>query len=115
MVFFLDVDPYSFFHIVKKLFLEQEPYEYIRSQQSFIAMYQDQVVGLEACMTHEEIIICLDNSVKNFLHNDKASNYGNFSAKGEALQNAFMFFVTSVSKKIKINLSQELCVRIISQ
>lgn len=32
VVFFLDVDPNSFFHIIKKLYLEQEPYEYIRSQ-----------------------------------------------------------------------------------
>ena len=30
--FFLDFDPISFLHVVKKLFLEQEPYEYIRSQ-----------------------------------------------------------------------------------
>ena len=65
-------------------------------------MYRDEVVGLEACMTHEEIIVCLDNSVKNFLHEDRANNFGNLSAKGETLQNAFMFFITSISKKIKI-------------
>ena len=28
---FLDFDPHSFFHVVKKLFLEQEPYEYIKA------------------------------------------------------------------------------------
>ena len=31
MSFFLDFDPYSFLHIVKKLFMEREPYEYIRT------------------------------------------------------------------------------------
>lgn len=29
--FFLDFDPYCFLEVVKKLFLEAEPYEYIRS------------------------------------------------------------------------------------
>ena len=48
-------------------------------------MYKDEVVGLEACMTHEEIIFFLDNSVKNFLHEDRANNFGNLSAKGETL------------------------------
>lgn len=31
MVYFLNFDPFSFLRLVKKLFLEQEPYEYIRT------------------------------------------------------------------------------------
>ena len=115
MTFFLDFDPYSFFNIVKKLFLEHAPYEFIKSQASFIEMFKDQVVGLEACMSHEEIIICLDAAVKTYLHSDRDSNDGNLSSKGEALQNAFIFFVAAVSKKIKIHISLDLCERTISQ
>lgn len=29
--FFLDFDPYAFFQVLKKLFLEQEPYEYLKT------------------------------------------------------------------------------------
>ena len=36
LVFFLEFDAFSFFDIIKKLFLEQEPYEYLKSQQEFI-------------------------------------------------------------------------------
>ena len=50
---FLRFDPHEFMQTLKKLFLEQEPYEYIRSQDSFIEMYRDQVAGLEACGPHE--------------------------------------------------------------
>ena len=60
LIFFLDFDPYSFFKILKKLFLEQEPYEYIKSQDMFIKQYKDQVIGLEPCMNFEEIITFLD-------------------------------------------------------
>ena len=37
------------------------------------------------------------------------------SAKGEALGNAFMFFVTSISKKSKIFITEELCLRTVSE
>ena len=37
------------------------------------------------------------------------------SVKGEALSNAFMFFVTQVSRRNKVVLSEELCLRIISE
>ena len=61
MSFFLDFDPHSFLNIVKKLFMEREPYEYIRTQDTFIEMYRDSVVGLdEPCMNHAQIITCLD-------------------------------------------------------
>lgn len=61
IVFFLDFDAFSFFDIIKKLFLEQEPYEYLKSQQEFIKQYADKVIGLEPCLTHEEIITFMDN------------------------------------------------------
>ena len=30
--YFLEFDPFSFFNILQKIFLEQEPYEYMRTQ-----------------------------------------------------------------------------------
>lgn len=41
MKFFLQFDPFEFFHVVKKLFIEHEPYEYIRTQQAFIDQYKE--------------------------------------------------------------------------
>ena len=67
VTFFLEFDPHCFLNIVAKLFLEQDPFEYIKSQHSFIEMYKDEIVGLEPCMTHEEIIACLDANVKSLL------------------------------------------------
>ena len=37
------------------------------------------------------------------------------SAKGEALQISFMFFITTVSKRNKVTISEELCLRVISE
>jgi len=113
MNFYLEFDPYSFLNVVKKLFMEREPYEYIRTQDSFIEMYKDNVAGLEPCMNHEQIVICFDESVTKLLAKERQS--GTLSAKGEALQNAFMFFVTTVSKKLKIRLTESLCLRTVSQ
>ena len=49
------------------------------------------------------------------LKQDKESNEGEMTVKGEALSNAFMFFVTQVSRRNKVVLSEELCLRIISE
>jgi len=98
MGYFLEFDPHSFFQVVKKLFLEQEPFEYINSQASFIEMYRDQVVGLEPCLSHGQIVSCFDASVARLLEADREkSKDASLSPKGEALQNAFIFFVSSVS------------------
>jgi len=49
------------------------------------------------------------------LEADRENNDGELSCNGEALANAFMFFVTSVSKKHKIFITEELCLRTISE
>ena len=48
-------------------------------------MYKDQVAGLEACMSHVEIIDAIDNKVKELVQADLDSNDGKQSTKGEAL------------------------------
>lgn len=77
--------------------------------------HSEEVIGLEPCMNHEEIIIFMDTQVSAILQQDRESNDGELSAKGEALANAFMFFVTSISKKAKLFISEELSLRIISE
>ena len=49
------------------------------------------------------------------LKKDRDDNDGEMSVTGEALANAFMFFVTQVSRKNKVTISEELCLRIISE
>ena len=115
MSWFLEFDPHSYFHVLQKLYLEPEPYEYIRSQQNFFKMYEDSISGLEPCLSLEAIIITLDEQVESMLVKDKEDNEGELSAKGEALSNAFIFFVTQVSRKIKVSISEELCLRVISE
>lgn len=113
--FFFDFDSHTFFDILKKLFLEHEPFEFIRSQCDFITEHQQEIIGLEPCMNHEEILIFMETQVSTFLDKDREDNDGNLSAKGEALANAYMFFVTQVNKKQKIFISEELCLKMISQ
>ena len=36
LAFFLSFDPFTFFEVAKKLFLEHEPFEFIRTQCDFI-------------------------------------------------------------------------------
>ena len=78
-------------------------------------MYKDQVIGLEPCSTHEEIIETLDISVQQIIAKNKEENNGEMNANGESLLNAFTFFVTQIGKKIKINISQDLCIRVIHE
>ena len=115
LAFFIDFDPHSFFNVIQKLFLEQEPYEFIRTQCDFIMQYSDEVIGLAPCMNHEEIIIFLDTQIAAVLEKDRSENNGELSNKGESLANAFMFFITNVSKKQKIFISDDICLRTISE
>ena len=79
-------------------------------------MYRDQVVGLEEpCMNHAEMITCLDSNVQRLLKADRDKQDDNkLSAKGEALQNSFIFFIAAVSCKINVSISEQLCVRTVS-
>jgi hypothetical protein len=94
LVWFLQFDPESFFQILKKLYLEQEAYDFIQNQESFVAMYRDSVPGLEVCSTLLEIIEVVSSNVDTLLEEERKVNDGKLTAKGEALQNSFMFFVT---------------------
>ena len=62
-------------------------------------------------MTHEEILSYIDTKVAAILEEDRNQNDGELTAKGEAIQNGMMFLITTVSKRSKIHLSEELCLR----
>ena len=94
LVWFLQFDPESFFQILKKLYLEQEAYDFIQNQESFVAMYREQVPGLEKCATLIEIIEVVSTNTDTLLEAERKDNEGKLTAKGEALHNSFMFFVT---------------------
>ena len=93
MNWFLEFDPETFFKLMKQLFTEQEPYEYIVSQKAFIAMYRDQINGLDECMTHTQIIDALQKAIVGFIEKDKDANNGYLSAKGECALNSYIFFI----------------------
>lgn len=50
-------------------------------------------------MNHEEIIQALDLQVQKKLQVEFDLNDGKITAKGEELSNAFMFFITYISRK----------------
>jgi hypothetical protein len=100
LTWFLAFDPDCFFKLMKGLFLDQEPYEYITSQEGFIEMYKEKVNGLDACMTHTQIIDTLHEQIKQYIQRDKeTSENGLLSAKGESALNSFIFFVAAISRK----------------
>lgn len=78
-------------------------------------MYKEEVPQLEPCMTHEQIISQLDMQVTLWLQQDMDSHDGKVSVKGEELQNAFMFFITHISRKQIINIPEELGLRIVKE
>lgn len=57
MQWFLDFDPDSFFAILKKLFNEHEPFDFIMTQDAFIAQHREENPFLEPCYTHTDILM----------------------------------------------------------
>ena len=86
LIWFLEFDPESFFMILKKIYLEQEPYDYITNQADFIAMYHAKTPGLEPCLNLSAILEVVCYNIDTILEKDREqSSEGKLSAKGEAL------------------------------
>ena len=56
-------------------------------------MYKDDVPGLEPCLDLGGIVRELNKAVEIALGRDREQNEGKLGIKGEALQNAFIFFI----------------------
>ena len=69
---FLRFDPKCFFKLITPLFTENEPFNYILTQKSFVEMYKQRVPGLETCSTHSEILQTISENVQEMLDQDRA-------------------------------------------
>ena len=65
-------------------------------------------------MNLDTMVVFMNTQVQNYLEQDKAKNEGELTATGEGVANAFMFFVTRVSKKQKVLIQEDLCLQTIS-
>jgi hypothetical protein len=69
-------------------------------------MYKDEIAGLEECASHNDILNCIHNEVKQILELDQKEHDGQISSKCEVLENSYMFFISKISSRgglIKIN------------
>ena len=69
-------------------------------------MYKDEIAGLEECASHNDILNCIHNEVKQILELDQKEHDGQISSKCEVLENSYMFFNSKISSRgglIKIN------------
>lgn len=64
MQWFLDFDPDSFFAILRKVFNEPEPFEFIMSQDDFIAKHKAENPFLEPCYAHTDILAIFTRKVQ---------------------------------------------------
>jgi|TARA_B110000285_G_C15103960_1_gene606754 hypothetical protein len=62
-------------------------------------MYKDEIAGLEECASHNDILNCIHNEVKQILELDKKEHDGQMSSKCEVLENSYMFFISKISSR----------------
>ena len=79
--------------MLKKIFNDPEPFEFIRGQDDFIAKNKANNTLLDHCYAHSDILTIFDRIVTSFIQAQKASNEGKLTLKAETLRNAFMFFL----------------------
>ena len=60
MQWFLDFDPDSFFAILKKVFTEPEPFDFIMTQDEFLESNKDENPHLQPCYAHQDILIIFE-------------------------------------------------------
>lgn len=62
-------------------------------------MYKDEIAGLEECASHNDILNCIHNEVKQILELDQKEHDGQISSKCEVLENSYMFFISKISSR----------------
>ena len=114
MQWFLDFDPDSFFAILKKVFLEPQPFDFIVTQDEFLEANKDENPHLQPCYAHSDILIIFEQRIDMMIQKEKQSNDDKLTAKAERLQNAFTFFLTQVSRNKRVEISKKLVLKIIN-
>lgn len=90
--------------------MEQEPFQYIAGQRSFVEMYKHEVPGLEECASHDRILQVIHQAVQGMLEKDREAHEGQISSKCEMIENSYMFFIAKISKKgSEIPIDSTLC------
>lgn len=110
---FLELDPESFFSILKKLFNDPDPYKMISDQQDFLENNRNENPMLKPCADHSQILTIFDRFVAQVIDREKASNSGELTLKAETLQNAFVSFIMQIAKNKKIELPKQVCFTLI--
>jgi hypothetical protein len=111
MEWFLDFDPDSFFAMLKKIFNDPEPYDFITSQDDFIAKNKQNNPLLEPCYAHSDILTIFDRKVAQIIAKETID--GKMTLKAETLKNAFLSFITQVSRNKKIQVPKPLCLKLV--
>ena len=71
MHWFLDFDPDSFFTILKKVFVDPEPFEFILSQDEFIAKHKSENPFLEPTYAHTDMLEIFTRKVAQMVNEEK--------------------------------------------
>lgn len=112
---FLKFDADAFFQVLKKVFNDQEPHEYIKSQFIYIEQTKKNNPFLEPCLSHSEILDVLEKKVSEVVKTKQESGETEQLKEAEALQNAFLFFLTSVARNKKVPITKKLCIKIVRE
>ena len=111
---FLSFDAEAFFQVLKKVFNDTEPHEYIKSQHQFIESTKNKFSYLEACFDHSEILSILEQKVDEVVKQKSESGIEKQEIEAEALHNSFLFFLTSVARNKKVPITKKQCIRIVT-
>jgi hypothetical protein len=75
-----------------------EPFQYIKDQKGFIEMYKTEILGLEECHDHKEILEILHKEVNAVIEAEKTQD-NRLTPLGEIIENSYIFFISKVSQR----------------
>ena len=67
----MDFDPDSFFTILKKVFVDPEPFDFILSQDDFIAKHKRENPFLEPTYAHTDMLAIFTRKVAQMVNEEK--------------------------------------------
>jgi hypothetical protein len=115
MQWFLEFDPDCFFTMLRKIFNDPEPYEFVDSLPEFIEQNRAENPLLGKCHGHSQMLTIFDKVVSNVVAKEKAENGGQLTLKAETLQNAFLFFLTQIARNKKITIPKPVLLKLVRE